>query len=347
MQSALIRSLFLLLGAIVSSEAREVTFISTSDPHYRQADHPQGNHNALNLASIEAMNGITKDTWPEKLGGGLIAKPRGVLALGDLIDNGDSKVAGRMIGQEQFALYSADFGVVGGDARLVYPTMECFGNHCGPPVGKEKSGFSLQAQLIQRNLLRKEKGMITNLSANGLHTSWDWDDVHFVQLGIYPADVQNAAIKYNPVWHNPQGALEFLKKDLAEKVGTSGRPVVLMSHCGFDTDWWHKEDWKAAYDAAKAYNVILYIYGHTGTGLRAWAPEGETKKWECINDGHTDLGFFVIQLTDERIRAAYRAKTGVKTIKDEKTKATSFQWDGKWEWKFLMDRKLAPVSAVK
>ncbi len=40
-----------------------------------------------------------------------------------------------------------------------------------------------------------------NLSDNGLHYSWDWDDVHFVVLGIYPADVQNPKIRYNPVWH--------------------------------------------------------------------------------------------------------------------------------------------------
>jgi cytolysin (calcineurin-like family phosphatase) len=344
MPAAFTLRLLLLLGAVVSVQARDVTFLSTSDQHYRQEDHAQGNHNALNAATIAEMNGISKLTWPEKLGGGLIAKPRAVLSLGDLIDNGDSKVAGRVIGREQFALYAADFGVLGGDAKLAFPTQECWGNHDGPPVGKEKSGFSLQAELIKRNQLRKEKGLISNLSANGLHTSWDWDDVHFVQLGLYPADVQHPGVKYNRVWHDPQAALTFLKQDLAEKVGTSGRPVVLMSHCGFDTDWWHKEDWKAAYDAAKAYNVVLYIYGHTGTGVRAWAPEGETKKWDCINDGHTDLGFFAVQLTDDRIRAGNRTKSGVKSIKDPQTKATRFTWDGQWEWKFLFERKLAPVT---
>ena len=49
------------------------------------------------------------------------------------------------------------------------------------------------------------------------------------------------------------------------------RPVVILSHCGFDTDWWHTNDWKAAYEAAKPYNVVLYMYGHTGTGLRKWS----------------------------------------------------------------------------
>jgi hypothetical protein len=49
--------------------ARDVTFLSTSDSHYRQPDHRAGNHNDLNRASIDEMNRITDLTWPEKLGG--------------------------------------------------------------------------------------------------------------------------------------------------------------------------------------------------------------------------------------------------------------------------------------
>jgi hypothetical protein len=78
--------------------------------------------------------------------------------------------------------------------------------------------------------------------------------------------------------------------------------------------------------------------------LKAWAPDGEAKKWDCINDGQTDKGFFVIQLTDDRIRAAYRIKSGLQAVKDEKTKATRFTWGGQWEWKYLFDRKLVPAT---
>ena len=327
--------------AAADKPARDVTFLSTSDPHYRQVDHPQGHHNDLNATTIAEMNRIAQVEWPAKLGGGPIARPRAVLSLGDLIDNGDTKVAGRVIGREQFALYAADFGVFPGEARLAYPTMECWGNHDGPPVGKEKSGFSLQAELIARNRLRQSKGVLTNLSANGLHTSWDWDDVHFVQLGLYPADTQHAAIKYNRVWHDPQSALAFLRTDLATHVGKSRRPVVLMSHCGFDTDWWHPEDWAAAYAVAKDYNIVLYLYGHTGTGLKAWAPAGEAKKWDCINDGHTDIGFFVVQIVGDRLRAAYRSKSGLKVTKGKPGEPAKHEWSGGWEWRFLLDKKIA------
>jgi hypothetical protein len=100
-----------------------------------------------------------------------------------------------------------------------------------------------------------------------------------------------------------------------------------------------KDDWKEAYDAAKGYNVVLYLYGHTGTGLRAWAPDGETRKWDCINNGHTDVGFFVIHLTDTRLRAAYRAKAGLKFTRTPGG-PTKHEWGGEWEWRLPFERKL-------
>ena len=334
------------LCAAAAGPAREVTFLSTSDPHYRQADHRLGQHNDLHRATIEEMNRIARLAWPHKLGGGQIAPPRGVVVLGDLIDDGDQRLDGRTVSAEQYQLFRADFGLDGTDGLLKFPAFEGWGNHDGPPEGKEKSGFSSQGEIRKRNLIRQHKGLISNLSSNGLHYAWDWADVHFVQLNLYPADRQRAGVKYSPVWHDPQGALTFLKQDLAAKVGASGRPVVLMSHCGFDTDWWTKEDWKDLYDAARDYNIVLYLYGHSGTGVRTWAPEGEAKAWDCINDGQTDKGFFVIQLTDHRLRAAMRVKTGVKVTK-QPDGSSHHAWGGGWEWKWTLDKALAaPATAT-
>ena len=323
---------------------RDVTFISTSDSHYRAAENKQNNE--WDHESILQMNAVTALTWPEKLGGGAVAKPRGVVWLGDCIDDGDKKLGDRSLTEEQFRAFVADAGLDGTDGVLKYPVFEGWGNHDGPPVGKEKFGFSFQAQLKARNAIRKEKGLVSNVSENGLHYSWDWDDVHFVQLGIYPADREREGVHYSPVWHDPQNALAFLKKDLAGRVGTSGRPVVLMAHCGFDTDWWVAADWKDCYDAAKAYNVVLYLYGHTGTGLRDWAPEGETKKWTCINDGQTTAGFFLIRITGDRLRAAYRTRANCKLTRNPDA-TMKRDWDGTWEWKWLLDKPLAAAGAGK
>ena len=98
--------------------------------------------------------------------------------------------------------------------------------------------------------------------------------------------------------------MTFLENDLAEHVGQSGRPVVLASHCGFDTDWWHNDDWNAVYEATRPYNVILYLYGHSGTGLHQWAPPGSSKPLRCVNTGQTENGFFVVQITANTIRLA-------------------------------------------
>jgi cytolysin (calcineurin-like family phosphatase) len=188
-------------------------------------------------------------------------------------------------------------------------------------------------------LLRQQKGWLANLSASGLHYSFDWDDVHFVLLGIYPADEQNPLLKrYSPEWHNPQGALAFLKEDLAKCVGNSGRPVVLASHCGFDTDWWHTNDWQAVHEAARGFNVILYFYGHTGTGLKTWKPPGVDPAWQCVNTGQTEKGFFVVEITGQQLRLAYRMKTA--TIERTPDKRTVWHWDGSWEWRHPLQRKL-------
>ena len=322
------------LLAPAASPQREVTFISTSDCHYREIDNKLGHHNDLNRASIEEMNRITDLAWPDQLGGGAIARPRGVVVPGDLIDDGDSRNSG-----EQYRLFRADFGLDGTDGLLKFPVFEGWGNHDGPPEGREKLGFSTQGQLRKRNQVRLQKGLISSLSDNGLHYSWDWEEVHLVQLNLYPADRQREGVHYSPVWHNPQGSLSFLKQDLTAKVGRSGRPVVLISHCGFDTDWWVPQDWQAVYEVAKEYNVVLYIYGHTGTGVRQWAPEGETKKWDCVNDGQTDKGFFVIQIAGSRLRAAYRGKANLKFTKDADG-AEQHEWGGTWEWKFPLEKKL-------
>jgi hypothetical protein len=184
------------------------------------------------------INEIT-NFFSKTIGGEKIDTRGALVYFRDLIDDGDrctngDKVLHKFNGCNRSGFWSE----LRTDGLLELIPIDTFGNHDGPPEGKEKCGFSVQSRLKQRNILRLEKKMISNLATNNLHYSWDWDDVHFVMVGIYPANVQNPLIKkYSPVWHNPQNALDFLKSDLVQKVGTSKRPVVIMSHCGFDTDW--------------------------------------------------------------------------------------------------------------
>ena len=323
-------------------ELRNVTFLVTSDVHYDAFENED--RNDRDRDTIRRMNGIASVAWPEELGGEPISEPYGVIVLGDVIDDGDRILNGKLQSRRQYLLFEADFGLDGTDGLLDYPVYESWGNHDGSPEGLEKNGFSFQAQLKRRNISRQQRGWLSGLSDNCLHYSWDWGSVHFVQLGIYPADRQHPQVKYSSDWHNPQNALSFLKADLAVRVGSSGRPVVLMSHCGFDTDWWHPDDWRALYDAVKPYNVIMYLYGHSGTGLRSWAPEGQTTFLQCVNTGQMENGFFVIQILGKAVRLAYQVKNRTEIAESDGT--TRRIWDGTWQWKFPLKFTIQNGSSV-
>ena len=318
------------LALAASGLAADVTFLVTSDSHYDAFENED--RNERNRATVVAMNHIAELTWPEKLGGERIGTPRAVLLLGDVLDDADRRFQGKSQGQQQWAYFVADFGLDGTDGRLKFPVFEGWGNHDGPPAGKERHGFSFQAQLKQRNQLRKAKGLISDLSDNGLHYSWDWDGVHFVQLNLYPGDEPHPKTRYSPAYHHPQRSLSFLRADLAANVAKSGRPVVLVHHYDLQgTDWWHDDERNAYREAIGDYNVVAVFHGHTGTGVYKW------QGLDVVNTGQTENGFFVVQITDTRLRLAYRLKDGQQRGK-KPDGTTDYEWGGAWTWRHLLDK---------
>ena len=330
--------LLLVLSAPLAALAADVTFLVTSDSHYDALENED--RNQRDRVTIDEMNRIAEERWPEALGGGAIARPRGVAVLGDVIDDGDRMREGKNQSELQFGYFLAEFGLDGTDGRLKYPVFEGWGNHDGPPVGREQFGFSFQAHLKDRNKLRLQKGLTDHVSENGLHYSWDWDGVHLVLLNLYPGNVPHPQTRYSAAYHDPQGSLDFLKSDLAARVGESGRPVVVMHHYDLQgTNWWHDEERKTYYEALKPYNVIAVFHGHTGTGVYRWKPDGEEQALNVINTGQTENGFFVVQITDDRIRLAYRVKEGIKTVKEPDGRERR-EWDGTWGWRYLDTREI-------
>lgn len=320
----------LLWTTSVLAEDSVVTFFATSDSHYEAITKVE--RNDRNRVTMR-MNELPGQTWPEKLGGGTIGKPRGVLVLGDLIDDGDK--AGET--EIEWRHFESHFGLDGTDALLKFPVFEGWGNHDGPPEKFIKQQrLSVQSEIKRRNAARLEKKLISNVSANGLHYSWDWSGIHFVQTNLYPADKQNSKVRYSLPWHDPQNALQFVKDDLAAHVADSGRPVIIMAHCGFDTDWWVADDWTAFYQAVKPYNVIAYFHGHSGTGVKKWIPEGETQPLDVINTGQTEKGFFVVEIQPRRMRLGYQIKKDATVIDRPE-----------WEWKFLLDKPLSAAVPKK
>lgn len=217
---------------------------------------------------VDTLNRLADSEIPEAAGGGRVHAPRGVIHAGDVIDSGDKSGGDypAMIDTE-WASFRDAYGLNGRDGRLKFPVYEVHGNH-DSPTG---DGVAIK-HIAARN---KQRPGVTNVSANGLHYSWDWGPVHFVNLGIVVGGDPAIQRKRR---YNPLDSLPFLIADLKANVGESRRPVVLTHHIdmvryatGCDTTTapvgkeWDPCDVSSYYAALKSYNVVAILYGHTHT----------------------------------------------------------------------------------
>lgn len=283
---------FILLGIILSSTAcqnnkkiiegcpcscdqnREIKdphtihFLATADPQYNYEEMNPNKSSVINADSISAM--ISRKLC--------CGDYRGVIISGDLTHN--SRL-------DEFEKYQSFI-------RCFKPyAFDGLGNHDYSFVGEEgptnlqhSHEFGLD-EIIPGDQLYWDSASIkiwdeirtrkripaVETSFPNIHYSWDWEDVHFVQLNIYPGDrpVANKGAK------NPFRGYTYLKNDLEKNVGDSGRPVVLAHHYGMDrfsrgvmedgsinpkAQWWTANDRKKYWELLKSYNVILILTGH-------------------------------------------------------------------------------------
>ena len=213
----------------------DLTFFVVSDTHYGLS--PRGDETVPLM--VDKMNTLPGTEYPAEIGGGTVGVPRGVIHNGDITNDAREK---------QWLMFVRDYGLTGKEGRLKYPVYETFGNHDGGPTSVVRKGIK------ERN--RGRTGL-TALSENGMHYSWDWGNVHFVSLGV------SVGTTTHP--YDPQQSIVFLAEDLKKNVGSSGRPVILLHHFGFDPHslgWW-SEAWRKAYfDLIKGYNILAIIHGH-------------------------------------------------------------------------------------
>lgn len=243
-----------------------VTFFMIGDTHIlankKEPDQLDERSAGLMTKLVDVLNQLPGTDIPAAAGGGRVDAPRGVLHAGDCIDTGDQ--ANVKMQQTEWTAFAAAFGLTGRDGKLKLPLYEVHGNH-DSPRGK---GLAIE-KIIERN---KTRPGVTNVSMNGLHYSWDWGRVHFVNLGIVVGKGDGATARRR---YNPLGSLEFLSADLKDKVGNSGRPVVITHHVDMlryaqPVDEkkavnleWDPTDVQAFYEALQGYNVAAILYGHT------------------------------------------------------------------------------------
>lgn len=205
---------------------------------------------------VETLNGLPGTMIPVDLGGGAVSHNiRGMMINGDLIDSGDKTgFVYPQMQQVEWNAFQDIFGLDGTDGDVPFPVYEMHGNHDHP----DGDNFVIDG-IIERNIRRPG---VTNLSSNGLHYSWDWGPVHFVSLGIFAGETDGVRPGHH---YAPRESLAFLREDLADHVGDSGRPVVVGHHLHLtagDYDW-PDEDLAAFYEVLSGYQTVAMFHGHT------------------------------------------------------------------------------------
>ena len=247
---------------------------------------------------VETLNKLPGTEIPERSGGGAVRKPSCVIHGGDVIDTGDkSGKVQEVMQRTEMAAFEKTMGLTGSDGALGFPIYEVHGNHDGPG-GK---GHAID-RIIERN---KTRPGVTHISSNGLHYSWDVGDVHFINLGIVVGSVPGIARRRR---YAPRESLEFLVKDLEEKVGSSGRPVIITHHIDiprytvpvptdapFSDKEWDPADVGGFHAALKGYNVPGVFYGHThGRSVWRWDGASAQPGREQLTDAELETGDRVV-----------------------------------------------------
>ncbi len=298
-----------LLTTWLHAAGRDVTFFAIGDP---QINIPRWGV-AGTEQTIAMMNGLPGKDGPF---GDVVAEPRGVLIAGDLVD--------AVSNPANWELYKQFFDP-NGVARLRFPAFEGAGNHDLDTKQAVGTFTYVQQELIARNRTRPAN---LKLDPHGYHYSWDWDDVHFVCLNVFPGSVPRAVYDRDAPWNDPKGALAFLTNDLKAQVGKSGRPVVVFWHYGVRgwglEKWWLPADLDALAGALKPYNIALIVHGHehryehyTWNGMDVvMAPSTQFDPDPAQGTTQSrPKGFVVGRLTGRELQIGYRTPDG---------------WDDKW-----------------
>ncbi len=120
---------------------------------------------------------------------------------------------------------------------------------------------ALQSCQLARKGKNPYRRIVTNISPNGMHYSWDWNGVHFVQLNRVAVNVGEPN-QSNAMVGDQCYALDFIQQDLAANVGSSNRPVFIVQHYGFEefsSGWWTQYERSLFYNAISGYNVIALL----------------------------------------------------------------------------------------
>ncbi|VUX54839.1 protein of unknown function [uncultured Woeseiaceae bacterium] len=260
-------------------ELKRVRFYATADPQYE---------NDPSASTARELKRDLTNTTIKDLNSKLRAGPyQGVVIAGDLTQNTRR--------DELFAYglgLSYGGSLTGPESDIDYTSIyyDGLGNHdlaegvcCN---GVLRSGYCVCPDEI-RAVVNRDRENVMPDDKSEPHYSWNWGDVHLVQLNLYPGATQTGN-------HDPMNSLEFLRNDLVKHRGPrssrQGLPVILIHHYCLDPavelctspDWWNEAEKIAYYDLIDDYNVIAIITGHWHNPTMAswrslWRPATRTR----------------------------------------------------------------------
>jgi hypothetical protein len=286
------------LAGLISASAQPApsqeaaSFFLVGDTHYYADEFENGAMNATSVANGERligwMNRLPGTAIPDNAGGGSVPVPHGVIHAGDLVEDADKGPRLYPKAEIELAACFADYGLNGGDGRLLWPVREIHGNHDGP-----HGDGPVISEIKARN---KRRAGLSRVSANGLHYSWDWAGVHFIALGITVGDEPTVIRRRR---YAPLGSLPFLREDLAET--PPERPIVLLHHVDaaryarqVPDDAALKAEWDygdvhAFYHTIKTRRIAACLYGHTHVrNIFRWSGSPDMKSPAGIPTVNTD-----------------------------------------------------------
>ena len=255
--------------AAAGTSSRDFTFYLTSDIHpwresFRLPDQ---------VRHVRIMNAFTGLglKWPAGIGFDNIpfVDPWGLIVAGDLTESGAKEELGayRLLYEQGTIADSTRFRVFHG-----------LGNHDIDTGNAENTGRMV-------DYVRNTMSCGVTMDPVSHSYAWDWNGVHFVQLNFYATYTFGEIIG---------SAIPWLTQNLANTVGNSNRPVIVIQHTGCDTSfslgggtgcldadpspppldskgkpvlpWWYLADRQALANALKPYNAIAFFSGHTHFG---------------------------------------------------------------------------------
>ena len=243
----------------VTQGKTDVTFIAFGDTQ------EGGGAADKNDIQIAAINSFTEHlTWDDagRSDWGDISDIRGIIMAGDITQNGRD---GRGFEVDEYGGFTKRYGLCG-NKNVRYHMYEGYGNHDFYEWNNVAYGdgeHPIADSVAIRNGYRP--GLVNQAPGMDGHYSWDWDNIHFIQLNLTPSNVEPDYADGYTGLRNPRKALEYFERDLQLNVAGTSKKVIFVAHYGpWETFEWDQAQIDRLCTTVTQYRsqILGYIHGH-------------------------------------------------------------------------------------